>query len=446
MIMKRIIVVLVLFFCATSAMGDIWRTLYSNKLQEAINGNGEAQYDVGAMHQNGRGVKADRDEAIKWYKKAAAQGVAKAQSRLNLMESNAARFNKTILKAAEGDRDSLYDMGNMYMKGVGTHIDYAKAVSAFKQSADLGHIKSAYKLGLIYLEGTGVKTSGKEAFKWFKLAAENGNPAAQYYLGKLYADGTGTRRNRTEALIWLGKSVDGGFDQARGEMINISESMKMVEAGVVTVAKAAPVASNEEVAAIKAAEKKSAAAKQAAAKKAAAKQAARKKAAAKKAAAKQAAAKQAAVKYYSFEDLMRATWTRNGKPVSYLPSAINNCRPEGNKVICFSDDQTRNSGANVIKFKTKAFISNFSSKGEFDVTYRNLVVNARQIEDIDSVDTLDEPGSLDDGTQQAYQVKTGWSNPHDLKCRMQNRDSISCVKNSTHAFLLKSSTTLAAGK
>ncbi len=246
MIMKRIIVVLVLFFCATSAMGDIWRTLYSNKLQEAINGNGEAQYDVGAMHQNGRGVKADRDEAIKWYKKAAAQGVAKAQSRLNLMESNAARFNKTILKAAEGDRDSLYDMGNMYMKGVGTNIDYAKAVSAFKQSADLGHIKSAYKLGLIYLEGTGVKTSGKEAFKWFKLAAENDNPAAQYYLGKLYADGTGTRRNRTEALIWLGKSVDGGFDQARGEMINVSESMKMAaaqDANVVTEMNPAPVAS-----------------------------------------------------------------------------------------------------------------------------------------------------------------------------------------------------------
>jgi TPR repeat protein len=413
MMMNRIFAGLALFLYASSAMSDIWSSLYKEKLQEAINGNSDAQFDVGTMYQNGRGVQADRNEAIEWYKKSAAQGDAKATSRLQLMQANSTRFDKTARQAAKGDLESQYDLGNMYMTGVGTNIDYAKAINAFKQSAGGGHVKSTYKLGLIYHEGTGVRRNDKTAFKWFKQAADNGYPAAQYYLGKLYADGSGVTRNKTEALVWLGKAVDGGFDQARGEMINVTESMR-------TTAKQDTSPATRQV-----------------------KPAAKKVRAAKKTAS--APRKKSGARHYSIEDLVLAAWNRDGKPVSYLPSAINNCRTEDGRVICFSDDQTRSSGANVIKFKTKAIIDNFSSNGSFDVTYRNLVVNSTQSADTGGDEGSDEVGSLGDSQPRTYKVKAGWSNPHTLKCRIKNSGTLTCLKNNTHSILLTSPTTLAAG-
>ncbi|MDX1697559.1 MAG: tetratricopeptide repeat protein, partial [Thiohalobacterales bacterium] len=134
------------------ALGDIWSELFREKLREADNGNPEAQYDVGTMYQNGRGVEPDRDKAIVWFERAAAQGDAKAISRLKLMQANAARFDKTAVAAAGGDSESQYELGNMYLKGIGTNINPTKAISAFEQAARHGHIKATYKLGLMYYD------------------------------------------------------------------------------------------------------------------------------------------------------------------------------------------------------------------------------------------------------------------------------------------------------
>jgi len=393
MIMNRLIVGLALSLLTASTLGDIWTSLFREKMQEAKNGISEAQFDVGTMYQNGRGVKADRNKAIEWFEKAAAQGDAKSVSRLKLMEANETRFGKTASEASKGDRDSLYDLGNMYMEGVGTNIDYGKAVTSFEQSAGQGHIKSAYKLGLIYYEGSGVKRNGKHAFIWFRQAAEGGYPAAQYYLGKLYAEGTGVRQDLAEALVWLGKAVDGGFDQARGELIDVSETLKVA-------------------------------------------------AAAKK---KPPASKKSTGGRYSIEDVVLAGWNRDGNPVAWMPSEITTCRTEDSKVTCFSDDQVRNAGENIIKFKTKAIISNFSGNGSFKVTYRNLVISTSQAAAVRTGKDDDEPGSLDEDTSATYKVKTGWSNPHTLKCKIKNSGSVSCKKNNAHTIVLTSPTTMVAG-
>ena len=421
--MSRFLAGLVFVLFTTSAMGDIWDSLFKEKLAEASNGNAEAQYDVGTMYQNGRGVKADRDKAIAWYRKAAAQGESKSISRLQLMQANATRFEKTASEAKDGNADSQYDLGNMHMKGVGTNIDYRQAVKTFEQSASQGHIKSAYKLGLIYYEGNDIKRDGKKAYKWFRQAAENGYPAAQYYLGKLFADGTGVRKDLAESLVWLGKAVDGGFDQARGEMIAVSESIKAAS-------------SVKEQAVVEPAEKF--------------RKPPRSKAIAHKPApgALPLAETRPIEKKFSLEDVVLAAWSRDGEPVTWLPSKISNCRTENEKISCFSDDQTRNSGQGLIKYKTKAIISNFSSDGSFDVTYRNLVVSAAKaaVTESGNASDADEVGGLGDEQTQSYQVKTGWSTPHTLECKMKNHGTVSCVKNNTHTIVLTSPAAITAGK
>ncbi len=212
--------------CACLGGNDVWETLFKEKLQEANAGNSNAQYDIGAMYQNGRGVAASRDKAIEWYRKAAAQNNQKAISRLNLIQSNKERFNKTLARAGEGDMESQYDLGKMYTEGVGVDTDMKKAIDWYEKAAVQGYEKAQYKLGLIYYSDGNGKKDQPRAFKLFKEAAEKDYPAAQFYLGKMYASGQGVKRDYEKAMEWFSKAADGGFNEARREMIDIAELLE----------------------------------------------------------------------------------------------------------------------------------------------------------------------------------------------------------------------------
>lgn len=410
--MNKIIpgIILLLMSGVTAAQGDIWNTLFKDKLREANQGNVEAQYDVGTMYLNGRGVQASRATAVEWFGKAAAQGNAQAITRLKLMSENEARFSRTRAEADRGDRSSQYELGNMYTKGIGVEVDYGKAIAAYELSAGQGYDKAAYKLGLLYYEGSGVPVDMKVAFKWFRTAAMNNHAAAQYYLGRMYAAGQGTRKDNTQALDWLSKAVDGGFDQARGAMIDVTENIAMEAAAAEAAANAkaapAPVVAKRKPA--------------------------------RTSETRKSEREKPAAPSWSLEDLMLAAWNRDDEPVTFLPSTINNCRIEEERLVCLSDDQTRRTATNLIKFKTKAIIENFSDKGTFDITYRNLVIDASRIESADEDDGAEDGG--------APAVKTGWGTPHTLECKFKDRGTLNCLKNKSHKLVLTSPQTLAIGR
>ena len=54
----------------------------------ADQGDSQAQYNLGVLYHNGKGVPQDYSEAVKWYRKAAGQGVDAAQYNLGLMYSD----------------------------------------------------------------------------------------------------------------------------------------------------------------------------------------------------------------------------------------------------------------------------------------------------------------------------------------------------------------------
>ena len=419
-------VVALLFSGGAAADNDIWVSLFKETLQQARQGDSEAQYNVGAMYQNGRGVTANRDKAVEWYGKAAEQGNSKAVSRLGLMRSNHASFGNELQQAEQGNADSQYNIGNMYTKGNGTNMDLREAVSWYEKAASQGHIKAAYKIGLAHYEGSGVKKSGKQALKWFDIAAENGYAPAQYYLGKIYAEGNGVRRDYSKALDWFTKAVDGGFDQARAEMIDVTERMKMKTASHSQTTQASkPVKRKEKP--LKTAQRKK-----------------KKKhlAVDRPATDKTATASDASVAQ-TMENLMLGSWNREEQPLAWLPSSINNCRTETDKIICFSDDQVRKSGTNTIKFKTKAIISQFTDAGNFNISYRNLVINAVENEQAigDAVSAFDEAAE-----EKGYAVKTGWGKEHRLECLLSDSTAVKCTKNKTHAMLITNQQQLADRK
>jgi TPR repeat protein len=92
---------------------------------------------------NGQGVPQDYAEAVKWYRKAADQGLAEAQ----------------------------YNLGSCYAKGQGVPKDLAEMVKWYRKAADQGLAQAQYRLGLCYLDGQGVPRD-VQAYMWLDLAGQ----------------------------------------------------------------------------------------------------------------------------------------------------------------------------------------------------------------------------------------------------------------------------------
>ena len=79
--------------------GD-YQTAFKLWLPLAEQGNVNAQFNLGVMYANGRGVKQDDIEAVKWYRTAAEQGHAPAQALLGLayLLGKGVQLNKALAK------------------------------------------------------------------------------------------------------------------------------------------------------------------------------------------------------------------------------------------------------------------------------------------------------------------------------------------------------------
>lgn len=185
----------------------------------AEQGFARAQYDLGWMYQYGRGVERSDEKAAGWYLKAAEQGLARAQRNLGFMyeygrgvERSDAKAAEWVLKAAE---QGLADVQNvMYKNGRGVEQYYVKTAGWYLKAAEQGYAEAQCNLGYMYANGTGVEQSYVKAAEWFLKAAEQGDADAQYHLGVMYRDGTGVERSDEKAAEWYLKAAKQGLADA----------------------------------------------------------------------------------------------------------------------------------------------------------------------------------------------------------------------------------------
>jgi len=105
-------------------------------------GEPEAQYLVGRLYQQGRGVAQDEAEAIRWYRKAAEREHPGAQ----------------------------FELGRAYDEGVIVPQDDAEAARWYEQAARRGHSEAQCRLGTMYMTGRGVAADPIEAYAWLTIA------------------------------------------------------------------------------------------------------------------------------------------------------------------------------------------------------------------------------------------------------------------------------------
>jgi uncharacterized protein len=119
----------------------------------------------------------------------------------------AAQFWRPL--AEKGHPGAQYLLGTLYVEGKGVERDDATAFMWFARAANQGDARAQYNLGASYAEGAGVQKNEAEAAKWFQRAANQGMQFAQLNLALLYAAGKGVKQDNVEAFKWLELAFSG---------------------------------------------------------------------------------------------------------------------------------------------------------------------------------------------------------------------------------------------
>ena len=83
--------------------------------------------------------------------------------------------------AEQGDASAQYNLGQIYRQGKGVPQDYKTAVQWWKLAAEQGHASAQSNLGVRYINGQGVLQDYVRAHMWFNIAASSGNKQSVKY-------------------------------------------------------------------------------------------------------------------------------------------------------------------------------------------------------------------------------------------------------------------------
>lgn len=122
--------------------------------------------------------------------------------------------------ALQGNADAQYNLGSMYEYGRGVPKDYQQAMFWYRKPADQGNLPFQFLLGAKYQEGKLVPRDYQQAAFWFRKAADKGDADAQYILAIMYEKGEGVPKDDETAYFWwLLSSVKDQTSEERRDIV-----------------------------------------------------------------------------------------------------------------------------------------------------------------------------------------------------------------------------------
>lgn len=125
------------------------------------------------------GVAENPEEAVKWFKKAAAQS----------------------------DRTAIVSLAVMYAMGRGVAQDFAESLKLYRAAARQGEPHGFYGVGILHARGEGVSENRAEAFAWMLVASTLGDAQAKALIEKeafINEDGQKAAKRANEILREFG--------------------------------------------------------------------------------------------------------------------------------------------------------------------------------------------------------------------------------------------------
>jgi TPR repeat protein len=164
----------------------------------ALNGNHDAEFELGIMFDDGDGVEQDYAKAIEWYTKAA-QG---------------------------GNRQAAFNLGMMYKNGDGVPADMTVARRWFTRASDAGDTRATVELANMSYMGRSVPQDYGKALQYFLKAAKGGNALAQMNAGVMYVRAEGmAAQDIVEGYAWLWLGAEGGNERAASLLRSLGEKL-----------------------------------------------------------------------------------------------------------------------------------------------------------------------------------------------------------------------------
>jgi len=138
---------------------------YGDQLKLANEGDNEAQLAIGLIlidggSETGEKISKDPTLGLKWVRKAAEAGYAKAQ----------------------------WHLGHRLYKGAGVPVDRKEAFVWFKKSAEKEYTRGLTWLAICYYKGEGVPANNEQHDKWKKMAMAQKDWNEGEYLDEIYAE------------------------------------------------------------------------------------------------------------------------------------------------------------------------------------------------------------------------------------------------------------------
>ena len=117
--------------------------------------------------------------------------------------------------ADAGRVHAQYELGKIYRDGRGVEKDALLAAAWLTRAAEQGSDAASYALGALLLTGgEGLAKDILSALNWLRRSAEDGNQYAQYTLGKLYFTGQDVKQDRGRAWEYFCQSAEQGNEYA----------------------------------------------------------------------------------------------------------------------------------------------------------------------------------------------------------------------------------------
>lgn len=199
-----------------------------------------AQFHMGELYANGKGVEVDLLQAADWYRLAAEQEHIDAQVRLGRMYAEGRGVEQDyriaadwLAKAADQEENDTEKLFNQAQTAYRQH-DYATALPVMEKLAKQGFDAAQYQLGSMYTHGYGVTQDDNAAAEWYFKAAEQGypaaltmlreqvnkssTPAALYYLGEVYSRACGVEQDSIQAADYYLRAAQRGYLPAQIKM------------------------------------------------------------------------------------------------------------------------------------------------------------------------------------------------------------------------------------
>ena len=144
-------------------------------------------------------VEPSSEEATKIYNTGASLFTQKKYSEAVQPLLKAAKLNSA---------DAYTKLGAMYQNGFGVKTNESRAYKMYRQAADLGDAIAQYEVARLLEVGKGCEVSQKSAFYYMYCSASQGNPLATRELCRYFRDGIGCVSDHLEAFYWLSKTLN----------------------------------------------------------------------------------------------------------------------------------------------------------------------------------------------------------------------------------------------